>query len=223
MKKWLFCFQKSVALVLTHLRASPSHGEGGHNSIWLSELGHGHGLERTSQITRYSSYDQQQPPQPLIGRAYTAEDINDAKRDKTRITSVSDLTKMNSFNNTNQTNTKDKLLGPTSSIAIANKSSHSSTNFEGSANSPFVDRDSPRNYKLTASPSGLSLDNRSERCSESDDEESSAKVKEDDDFNLMFELETDNRASSSRNSYGTPSNLFPGRLIHSLNSVIHLF
>lgn len=82
MTKWLFCFQKAVALVLTHLLEAPSQhssvpaaggelmaldshntpvgvaarqGSSAANHIWLSELGHGHGGGTSTQNRRRNS------------------------------------------------------------------------------------------------------------------------------------------------------------------------
>jgi hypothetical protein len=68
MRKWLFCFQKSVAIVMTHILERRKKEETNEDEkIWLSELGNGHG--------HYSSRLGTSIPQPSVNRAYTMEDV----------------------------------------------------------------------------------------------------------------------------------------------------
>jgi hypothetical protein len=69
MRKWLFCFQKSVAIVMTHIleRRKKEEETNEDQKIWLSELGNGHG--------HYNSRLGTSIPQPSVNRAYTMEDV----------------------------------------------------------------------------------------------------------------------------------------------------
>lgn len=63
MRKWLFSFHRSVAIVLTHiLESRKSHAESEDRKVWLRELGNGHGDHYLKRQTSTS-------------RSYTMEDV----------------------------------------------------------------------------------------------------------------------------------------------------
>eukprot|EP00599_Poterioochromonas_sp_BG-1_P005644 CAMPEP_0173144310 /NCGR_PEP_ID=MMETSP1105-20130129/7153_1 /TAXON_ID=2985 /ORGANISM="Ochromonas sp., Strain BG-1" /LENGTH=712 /DNA_ID=CAMNT_0014057959 /DNA_START=152 /DNA_END=2291 /DNA_ORIENTATION=+ len=67
MRKWLFCFQKSVALVISHIvegRKKEEYNED--EKVWLKDLGNGHGHR-----------DRGHRKNMVNLRAYTMEDVNE--------------------------------------------------------------------------------------------------------------------------------------------------
>lgn len=63
MRKWLFCFQKSVAIVITHILEARKNAIPEDKNIWLTDLGNGHGHFHVST------------PKTSVNRAYTMEDV----------------------------------------------------------------------------------------------------------------------------------------------------
>ena len=207
MRKWLFCFQKSVALVLTHLRASvpfhPIDNNENSSNIWLKELGHGHGLHRTHALSRYAS----DPPHQVSGRALTAEDVYEAMKDKAVTGNVSELMRINSRNSSQKlsSNNDSRNSYLSASIPIVSTSRMPTTaalQFEDKVAASY-EESADRYEKLENIVNRLSSDYRSsDRNSESDLDDPSHTAKEDDDY-LMFELEPDN-ANTTRHSHSNP-------------------
>lgn len=218
MHNWLFCFQKSVALVLTHLLTNAeSVGKGsklfksiesidGDNNIWLSELGHGHGLQKAALLKRYTFQEQQQQQ---ATRAFTTEDVFDAMRDKTRGGSSVDLSRINSTSSISS-HSKERLQNSTAAgagfppsglIPIA-----SLPEMDGGASSYYEDKlatsykDSDTFQKLGDIIGRLSVSQESEKSVDSHEvrDELRATSKESEDY-LMFELDEglDDRQNSA--------------------------
>ena len=216
MRKWLFCFQKSVALVLTHLRASNNLidlNENSSNNIWLKELGHGHGLHRPHVATSHTS----DPPYQVSGRALTAEDVYGTMKDKTVAGNVSELIRMSSLSSSqkhpsqidgsNHYHNSSLSASASASIPIASTSrvpaALAALNYEDKVAASY-EESADRYEKLENIVNRLSADYRStDRNSESDLDDPSHAQKEDDDY-LMFELEPDNADTTTRHSNNNP-------------------
>lgn len=213
MRKWLFCFQKSVALVLTHLRASNNPidlNENNSSNIWLKELGHGHGLHRPHLATTHTT----DPPFHVSGRALTAEDVYGAMKDKTVASNVSELIRMSSLSNSQKhpsrydasNHNHNSLLSASIPIASTSRVSAgiagAALNYEVKVAASY-EESADRYEKLENIVNRLSADYRSsDRNSESDQDDPSHGGKEDDDY-LMFELDPDN-ADTTRHSHSNP-------------------
>jgi len=149
------------------------------DTIWLSELGHGHGLQKAAAMRRYSFFDQQQQ---LTARAFTAEDAQDVLRDNKAGRELSRISSISSIGSIKRDKTRS-LQHITSLNSLSESIPIAATNTLTSEGSYYEEKlatsynDVPRDYSKLVS-GRHSIDHESDKSNESNNDND-----EDDDCN----------------------------------------
>lgn len=230
MRKWLFCFQKSVALLLSRLmdRNTTSNLRKSQNGldessiVWLAELGHGHGKQSALAKKRKSLTENNHSFSPTpSGRSMTVEDHLWSRSDR----SFLDLTRVNSSKNlTGLRNINTGFLGsdtvhpPTRQVGVAyspaipiltGDNMLSNAKLAGS----YVSESGSGDVLLEDAIVGLSISphDSSDKIanSESDDEILPDDGEENMDMIFDFDESQKSKEKISSSKYGTRKNLVP--------------
>ena len=155
MRKWLFCFQKSVALLLsrlidrnttTNFRKSQD-GLNDSDIVWIAELGHGHGKQSALAKKRKSLTDNNSNI-TITSRAMTVEDANLWQRSDR---SFLDLTRAVSTKNLIGLQIRDVNSGIVGIDTNASQSRQASMSYSNAIPISLTDAKNPSSRKLAGS------------------------------------------------------------------------